>query len=227
MRPRAKLPDFIEPQLTLPVPKPPPGDGWAHELKFDGYRLHVRIKGPSVRLLTRNGLDWTYRYEAIRGAFASLKLKSAYIDGEVCALRPDGTSSFAELQAATDSRRSEHLTYLAFDLLFLNGKDLRARTLRERKRRLEQVIRDRDAQIRFSDHIIGDGERFYEVACGHEAEGIVCKRLDAPYKSGDRGLWRKVRCVNEEELVVVGLSKPQGSRPSARSSLSITPTTAS
>src|ERR1700691_5680114 len=101
-KPRAvTLPDFIKPQLTLAVPEPPPGEGWAHELKFDGYRLHARIDGKSIRLLTRTGLDWTFRYEAIAAAFATLKLSSAYIDGELCALRADGTSSFAELQAAT------------------------------------------------------------------------------------------------------------------------------
>lgn len=209
----AEPPRFIVPQLTLAVPEPPAGDDWAHELKFDGYRLHARIVGKDVRLLTRTGLDWTDKYEDIASALAQLRLKTAYIDGELCALRADGTSSFADLQASSDRKVSSNLTYLAFDLMFLNGKDLRETPLRERKERLSIALAKLPPRIQYVDHIVGNGTRFYKVACEHRAEGIVCKRLDAPYKSGDRGLWRKVRCINEEEFVIVGFSKPQGSRP--------------
>jgi DNA ligase D-like protein (predicted ligase) len=212
--PRAQRepPKFIAPQLTLPVPKPPTGDEWGHELKFDGYRLHARIMGNDVRLLTRTGLNWTDKYRDIASALSELRLKSAYIDGELCALRADGTSSFADLQAASDRKTSSNLTYLAFDLLFIDGNDLRATPLRERKARLSIVLAKLPPRIQYVDHIVGDGTRFHALACQHHAEGIVCKRLDAPYRSGDRGLWRKVRCVNEEEFVIVGFSKPQGSR---------------
>jgi DNA ligase D-like protein (predicted ligase) len=205
-------PNFIEPQLTRAVEKPPEGDEWAHEIKLDGYRIHVRIAGERAQLLTRTGLDWTNRYDAIASAIARTPIRSAYIDGELCALRPDGVPSFAALQAATDKRESERLTYFAFDLLFLDGENLRDLPLRERKRRLNDLLEDPPPQIRYTDHIIGNGGRVYAAACSNRAEGIVSKRLDALYKSGDRGLWRKVRCVNDEEFVIVGFTNPQGSR---------------
>jgi bifunctional non-homologous end joining protein LigD len=211
-RTRAELPDFIEPQLTLAVEKPPEGDAWAHELKFDGYRIHARVAGKNIKLLTRTGLDWTHRYETIARAFARLNIEGAYLDGELCALRPDGTSSFAELQAAGDRKDSARLTYFAFDLLFLDGEDLRKLPLEERKRRLKVILEGSPAQIRYTDHVVGNGGRVYALACSNRAEGIVSKRLGSPYKSGDRGLWRKIRCVNEEEFVVVGFTNPQGGR---------------
>jgi DNA ligase D-like protein (predicted ligase) len=209
---RPKPPAFIEPQLTLAVEKPPEGNAWCHEIKHDGYRIHARIVGNKVHLLTRTGLDWTHRYENIAAACRRISAHSAYIDGELCALRPDGTSSFAELQAATDRKDSVALTYFAFDLLFLDGADLRELPLQERKRRLRNLLRKASRQIQYSDHIVGGGARVYAAACAKHAEGIVSKRLDTPYASGDRGVWRKIRCVNEEEFVIVGFTNPQGGR---------------
>src|SRR5579863_5612699 len=130
-------PPFIAPQLTALVRAPPGGEGWGHEIKLDGYRLHARIADGKVQLLTRTGLDWSGRYAAIAAALRELPVTSAYLDGEVCAFRADGTTSFSDLQAATDALRSAGLTYVAFDLLFLDGEDWRARPLAERKARLE------------------------------------------------------------------------------------------
>jgi bifunctional non-homologous end joining protein LigD len=150
-------PKFIPPQLTLPVQKPPTGDEWGHELKFDGYRLHARILGNDVRLLTRTRLDWTDKYCDVASMIAELRMKSAYIDGELCALRPDGTSSFADLQAASDRKISLSLTYLGFDLLFMDGNDIRALPLRERKARLSIVLAKLPPRIQYVDHVVGHG----------------------------------------------------------------------
>src|SRR5579859_7370842 len=120
-RSRSDPPDFIPPQLTKLSDSAPEGERWAHELKFDGYRMAARIVGKDVRMLTRTGLDWTEKYEAIATALAKLKVSNAYIDGEICAVRPDGTTSFSDLQAATDERNAARLTYFAFDLLFVDA----------------------------------------------------------------------------------------------------------
>ena len=204
---------FIRPQLTLLAEHAPGGNDWAHELTFDGYRLHARVANKQARLLTRTGLDWTAKYEAIASALAKLQVKSAYIDGELCAIRPDGTTSFSDLQAATDHKESARLIYFAFDLLFIDGENLAPLPLLERKARLKALLRSAPKNIYFVDHVIGNGQAFYDATCKHEAEGIVSKRVDAPYKPGDRGIWRKIKCINEDEFVVVGFTNPEGRRP--------------
>jgi ATP-dependent DNA ligase len=127
-------------------------------------------------------------------------------------VRADGTTSFADLQAAADSRSTQNLVYFVFDLLFLNGKDLMAAPLLERKDQLQALLKNAPKSIQYSDHHIGDGKRFLEAVCGAKAEGIISKRVDAPYVPGNRGLWRKSKCLNREEFVIVGYSDPEGSR---------------
>jgi DNA ligase D-like protein (predicted ligase) len=181
--------------------------------KFDGYRLHARIVGKRARLLTRTGLDWTPKYEAVAAALEKLPARSAYIDGELCAIKPDGTTSFSDLQASTDRKDSTQLVYFAFDLLFIDGKNLTTLPLLERKDRLKTLLQRAPKNIYFVDHVTGNGQAFYNATCKHEAEGIVSKRVDAPYKPGDRGIWRKTKCINEDEFVVVGFTNPEGRRP--------------
>jgi DNA ligase D-like protein (predicted ligase) len=164
-------------------------------------------------LLTRNGLDWTHKYTTIAAALAALGLGAAYLDGELCVLNADGTTSFSGLQAATDSRGSAELVYFAFDLLFVDGAGIADRPLLERKARLDQILAGAPPAIRYSDHVVGDGPRFRAAACEARAEGVVSKRMDAPYIPGDRGLWRKTKCLNREEFVIVGWTDPEGSRP--------------
>ena len=207
------LPAFIAPQLAQPVQAPPEGTDWAHEIKYDGYRLHARLARGDVKLLTRTGLDWTERYETTAKALAKIKVRDAYLDGELCAVRADGTTSFAELQAATDARITQSLVYFAFDLLFMNGQDLTSHPLLERKERLQALLAKAPKSLQYSDHHIGDGKRFLDVVCAAKAEGIISKRLDAPYVPGNRGLWRKSKCLNREEFVIVGYTDPEGSRP--------------
>jgi bifunctional non-homologous end joining protein LigD len=212
MPPSTPLPRFIAPQLSQLVKEPPSGPNWAHELKYDGYRILAHVERGKVRLLTRTGLDWTVRYETTARAIAGLKARTAYLDGELCAVDHDGTTSFAELQAATDSRRTTNLVYFAFDLLHLDGHDLMTKPLLERKKQLGSLLKKAPAGIRYSDHHIGDGARVLQAACTAKAEGIVSKRIDAPYMPGNRGLWQKAKCLNREEFVIVGYSAPEGSR---------------
>jgi DNA ligase D-like protein (predicted ligase) len=209
----APLPAFVAPQLALAVKHPPRGEQWVHELKLDGYRIHARIEGKEVRLLTRTGLDWTERYGMTKEALRGLAAKRAYLDGELCAVGSEGLTSFAAMQAATDSRRAAGLVYFAFDLIHLDGRDLRAETLVERKSRLAALIEGADPAIRYNEHLKGDGEHIFREACKLNVEGIVSKRADAAYVPGNRGIWMKCKCLNREEFVVVGWTDPKGTRP--------------
>jgi bifunctional non-homologous end joining protein LigD len=210
---RDTLPSFIPPQLSLLAKAPPTGENWAHELKFDGFRFHARLDRGRVKLLTRTGLDWTDKYLSTAGDIAKIKARTAYLDGELCAVNPDGTTSFAELQAATDSKSTSHLVYFAFDLLYLNGENVTQLRLLDRKEKLRKLLKGVAQTIQYSGHHLGDGKRFLDAACGAKAEGIVSKRIDCPYKPGNRGLWVKTKCINEEEFVIIGYSEPEGSRP--------------
>ena len=131
-------PTWIAPQLTRLVDEAPDGPGWLHEIKYDGYRMHARIDGSDIRLLTRTSLDWSHRYQATIAALRALPVQSAYLDGELCALRPDGVTSFGRLQAAMDEGRTGDLVFFTFDLLFLNGEDTASLPVIERKERLER-----------------------------------------------------------------------------------------
>jgi ATP-dependent DNA ligase len=134
------LPDWIKPQLCDLVKEAPDGPEWVHEIKFDGYRLHARLDRGAVRLLTRTGLNWTYRYPATASAVSSLGARQAYLDGELCGVRPDGTISFSSIQAASDSGKSNGLVFFVFDLLFIDGKAIASAPLHERKDRLRNLL---------------------------------------------------------------------------------------
>ncbi|MGC1885158.1 MAG: non-homologous end-joining DNA ligase [Stellaceae bacterium] len=203
----------MKPQLTELVEQPPDGPDWFHEIKFDGYRMHARIHDGDVRLLTRTGLDWTRKYSPIAAALEKLSVGKAYLDGELCGVRPDGTTSFSMIQTASDSGNADALVYFLFDLLSLDGEDLTRLPLLERKARLATVMSGVGPPLQYSDHQIGRGATFYAEACKLGLEGIVSKRADAPYVSGDRGLWVKTKCLNREEFVVVGWTDPEGARP--------------
>src|SRR5215831_1041725 len=174
------LPSWIKPQLTKLVDQAPEGLEWLHELKFDGYRMHPRLDRGTVRLLTRTGLDWTHKYSGITAAVASLPARQAYLDGELCGVRTDGTTSFSVIQNASDTGSSA-LVFFLFDLLHLDGEAIGALALQERKERLRALLSGRDPFLHFSDHQIGRGRAFYDQACALKVEGIVSKRADAPY----------------------------------------------
>jgi len=216
------LPGWIKPQLTKLVDQPPDGPEWLHEIKFDGYRMHARLDRGAVRLLTRTGLDWTHKYPTIAAAVASLPARETYLDGELCGIRSDGTTSFSLIQNASDTGNGDALVFFLFDLLHLDGEAFGGRPLRERKERLRELLSRASAPLQFSDHQFGRGRAFYDHACALKLEGIVSKRADAPYAPGNRGLWLKVKCLNREEFVVVGWTDPEGSRPRLGALLPIT-----
>src|SRR5215470_16467563 len=207
------LPQWVRPQLTQLVDEAPEGDQWLHEIKYDGYRMHARLDRGAVKLLTRTGLDWTHKYPAIAEAVASLPARQAYLDGELCGVGADGIASFNIVQLASDRGNAAALVFFLFDLLHLDGEDLRLRPLIERKERLSTLLANTAPSLHFSDHVVGQGPAFYDKACAMHVEGIVSKRTDAPYTPGNRGLWRKVKYLNRAEFVVVGWSEPEGRRP--------------
>ena len=207
----APLPNFVPPQLSQPVEKPPSGAQWLHD-KLDGFRMAARIDNGRVQLLTRTGLDWTDKYPSAIAALANLKVNAAYLDGELCGVDDAGLPSFAQTQAATDGERGARLVYYAFDLLHINGWDVSALPLIERKKLLEPLLANKPG-LQFNGHETGDGELILEHAGKLGFEGVVSKTIDAPYAPGNRGLWRKANWLNRQEFVIVGWSDPEGTRP--------------
>jgi len=198
------MPGFVAPQLATRVDHPPEDQGWVHELKYDGYRIEARLEGGAVRLLTRNGLDWTARFPTLAAAIGELRVKSALIDGEIVALDQRNHSDFALLQQLFSERRDDGLAYIAFDLLFLDGRDLRSLPLIERKKLLARLVPKGSSRLRYSDHIAGGGAKIYRHACGLALEGIVSKRGADPYVSGRGPGWLKSKCRERQEFVIGG-----------------------
>ena len=200
------LPPFVEPSLARQVPRPPAGAGWIHEIKHDGYRIEARVDGGKVKLLTRKGLDWTSHFPSVAEAVGSLVAKAALLDGEVIVQDANGHTSFSGLQADLKAGRSDRMVYFAFDLLHLDGFDLRGCPLGERKRLLGDLIAQSPAAfaLRFNDHLEETGEDILPEACRLGLEGIVSKRLDLPYVSGRGDHWLKSKCMLRQEFIVLG-----------------------
>jgi ATP-dependent DNA ligase len=175
--------------------------------------MHARLDRGDVRLMTRIGLDWTHKYPPIAAAVSALGARRAYLDGELCGMFPDGIISFSMIQAASDAGNAAGLVFFIFDLLHLDGDDVGARPLIERKTRLTELLSGAAPPLHYSDYHRGRGPVFHEQACKLELEGIVSKRADAAYAPGGRGLWLKVKCLHREEFVVVGWIDPEGRGP--------------
>lgn len=203
-------PAFRAPQLATLVDTVPSGSDWLFEMKHDGYRCIASVNGRDVRLYTRNGNDWTQKFHALVAPFARLTKSSALIDGEVCALTPDGRSDFSTLARAL--KTGAPLVYYAFDLLEHNGTDLTELPLIERKARLEKLLGapSGNAMIRFSSHVLGNGAAVFDAVCREGHEGVIAKQADAPYRSTRTRSWRKLKCGQRAEFVIVGWT------PSAR-----------
>jgi bifunctional non-homologous end joining protein LigD len=212
----AAMPRFIEPQLCKSVTRPPDGQAWVHEIKLDGYRMQLRVEGGTAKLLTRTSLDWTARFQAIADGAASLP--DAIVDGEAVALDKHGAPNFSALQVALSEGRSEDILYFAFDLLFADGGDLRALPLSTRKQRLHTLLSALPAgsPIRYVDHIVASGDAVMQSSRNLNLEGIVSKRLDAPYRSGRTESWVKAKIRPGQEVVIGGWS---GSTTNLRSLL--------
>src|SRR5688572_6000513 len=208
----ANLPAFIQPQLCRLVDRPPEGKGWGHEIKLDGYRLQLRIEGGEATLLTRKGLDWTHKFSSI--AKAATALPDSIIDGEAVVLDAQGISSFHALQAALSDGDGSQLVFFVFDLLFEGDEDLRRLPLRGRKERLKALLKPitarKSAVIRFVDHFETAGDAVLQSACRISLEGIISKRLDAPYVSGRTDDWTKSKCRAGQEVVIGGWTTTEG-----------------
>ncbi|MEY9632345.1 bifunctional non-homologous end joining protein LigD [Bradyrhizobium japonicum] len=203
---RSAMPGFIKPQLATLRNTAPSGDQWVHEIKYDGYRVQLHINGDDRKAFTRNGLNWTKRFSVIAGAF-DIPLQ-AIVDGEVVVVH-ESRPNFSELQADLARGDQDRLLYYAFDLLWLDGKDLRKAPQIERKRLLKELIGEHglEAPVLYSEHLVGDGQAMFEHASKLNYEGIISKRADAPYRSDRNEGWFKVKTVQREKFPVVGFIK--------------------
>jgi bifunctional non-homologous end joining protein LigD len=206
--------EFVAPALCTPVERPPAGDKWLHEIKYDGYRLQAAVSGEAVRLYTRTGLDWTHRFGRIADALARLNLKDVLIDGEAAVADANGRTDFSSLQKALDGTEARGVSYFAFDLLAEGDQDLRKLPLTQRKTRLEKLLKGARAPILISPHLDGDGPAVFDAFREQGLEGVVSKKADAPYRSGRTQVWLKAKCVNQREFVIVGY-EPSPRRPFA------------
>jgi bifunctional non-homologous end joining protein LigD len=202
------LPDFVSPCLATLSDKAPDSANWLHEIKFDGYRLQARIDHGRVRLLTRKGLDWTGKFGTTAAALAKLPVETALVDGELVVEGPDGVSSFSLLQEALKAGADQTMAFYAFDLLHLDGRDLRNVSLKERKNMLAKLLRraPKNGPVRLSESIEAKGSELHANACKLGLEGIISKLRDAPYRSGRGNDWLKTKCGDRQELIIGGYS---------------------
>jgi len=209
---RKTIQSFVEPMMALAVRELPGGGNWIYEIKLDGYRALALKSGTEVQLVSRNRTSFGRNYPDLIDSLKKLPARSATIDGEIVALDPNGKSSFQLLQnygKASDAP----LVYYAFDLLFLDGKDLRSRPLIERRKELGKLLKDVSANVRYSQELEGDKEALVEAARRFQLEGLTAKKADSAYESGRRtGAWVKFKLVQEQEFVIGGYTPPEGSR---------------
>jgi bifunctional non-homologous end joining protein LigD len=211
VRKAGAMPDFVAPELCMLVDRPPDAAGWCHEIKFDGYRVQLRVEGGDARLKTRKGLDWTEKFEAIAKEASSLP--DVLIDGEIVALDQNGAPDFSALQAALSDGKTGNLIFFAFDLLFADGEDLRSLPLGERKAELKKLLEARKGKtrsIRYVEHFEADGDAVLQSARKLSLEGIVSKKLSAPYRSGRSENWTKAKCRAGHEVVLGGWKTTNG-----------------
>ncbi len=206
-------PGFIPPQLPRLVTSVPDEEGsWFHEMKYDGYRMQGHLQNSVGVLYTRNGLNWSNSFPHILNSLEKVGAENAIFDGEIVALDEEGRTHFQRLQNTLKSKNDKNLVYYIFDLLYLNGEDLRSKSLAERKELLKKLLSKTSKNIKYSDHITEKGEDFFTLSCDHKLEGIVSKLSDSPYRSGRNDLWVKTKCSERQEFVIGGWTDPQGGR---------------
>jgi bifunctional non-homologous end joining protein LigD len=200
-----------KPQKALLVTEPPKGDRWIHELKLDGFRMGVLIDRDDVKIISRNGNDYTGAFPEIAQATRKLRAKQALLDGEIVVVDKAGITRFQLLQQLGDNRRG--LAYFAFDVLSLDGENLTRLPLEERKKRLKKLLGRGTGIIKYTSHSDAEGAEVFAKACALGAEGIISKLRDGPYRPGARSSdWQKIKCVKRQEFVIGGFTEPSGSR---------------
>ena len=208
---KAKLPQFVSPQLATLVSEPPNAGEWLYEVKHDGYRMLARLIKRDARLFTRSGKDWTERLPQLVRELKRLKLDESWLDGEVVVLRADGRSSFQALQNAFDAGRDSEIVYYVFDAPFLKGVDQTRLPLAERKAALARAL-PKSSVVRLSEHLEGEAHEVLEKACKLGLEGLIGKRADSVYEAGRTKTWIKLKCRLEQDFVIAGYTAPSGSR---------------
>jgi bifunctional non-homologous end joining protein LigD len=204
---KSPFPGFVEPTLAAVIEKVPSGNRWIHEIKFDGYRVRAHLNNDEVRIYTRRGHDWTGRFKKVAIAAGQINASSAIIDGEVVVPSSDGTTDFSVLQNELKGR-STKIVLVAFDLLYLNGRDIRELPLTERKAHLKRLIKG--TEVQYSEGFDIDGPEMYTHACKVGLEGVVSKVRDSRYSSGRGNDWVKKTCVQRETLIIAGFALDDG-----------------
>jgi bifunctional non-homologous end joining protein LigD len=209
----APFPGFIEPCHPTLRQKAPSGGDWVHEIKFDGYRTQAHLRNGEPAIYTRRGHNWTLRFQPIADALATLQVSDLILDGEAVVLDSRGVPDFGLLHADLAAGRKDRLLYYAFDLLYLDGFDLRGARLAERKRLLSELLADTSERILYAEHLEGNGPEIQERACAVGLEGIVSKQQNAPYRSGRVESWIKVKCGKRDAFPIVAFVEKLGAKP--------------
>lgn len=209
---KGALPDLLDAQLATLAKSPPSGPAWVHEIKYDGYRMLCRIAAGQAQMVSRSAKDWTDDFSSLARTLAQLPVESAWLDGEVVVVDAQGRSSFQALQNALSGKGTAPLIYFAFDLLYLDGVDLRGVALAERKQLLKKLLAAAPATLKYSEHFAASGAAFLDNVQTLGLEGMISKRADLPYQPGRGTAWLKVKCVRRQELVIGGFTDPEGSR---------------
>jgi bifunctional non-homologous end joining protein LigD len=205
------VPEYV-PQLATSARTPPSGNEWVHEIKLDGYRVGCLVAGGRVRLISRNGVNWTPKFPEIVDAVRALGLNDALIDGELAVMLPDGRTSFAAMQQAVASpSQRKGLVYFAFDLIHLEGERIDRLPLETRKARLMKLLGpSKTGHVRYTEHLEGRGNEVFDQVCRMGLEGIISKRRDLPYQPGRRDSWRKIKCLRRDLFVIGGFTDQEG-----------------
>ena len=216
---QAVMPGFVEPCDPSLQERAPTSEGWVYEIKTDGYRAQVHIRNRRVTIYSRSGYNWTEQFAPIAKAASKLKVREAIIDGEATVLGDTGLPDFQALRRELGNRESSRLVLHAFDLLYLNGCDLRRAPLLERKQALRRLLQAAPPSLVYVDFLEADGTRVFEQACRMGLEGIVAKRVDAPYRSGRQDSWIKLKCVKSNTFPIIAFVEKLGARPRKIASL--------
>lgn len=202
----APFPKFIEPSLATLADKPPSGERWVHEIKFDGYRLQIHLKQGEAKFYTRRGYDWTPRFKVLVEPLWHLSTYGCILDGEVIVPDDDGVSDFGALESALAKGGANDLVFYAFDLLYIDGFDIRKCSLLDRKAVLAELMKNAKPPLMYSEHLEVDGKDMYRDACKLKLEGVVSKTVTGTYQSGRSNNWSKTTCRKRETFVVAGIA---------------------